>query len=588
MLGSRRLARILVDDQALRSPRIASICKVQSSLDARSEYSLGPQHLAFADPYCSSARFIAPLVRPHDRSRVSEGPTHEQSRPPTRHGSPVETAFSQTTAVKDTGVLPETIPDADDIFRVTDPEPTGSVAVPPSNPSDCVDQQDLDIGEEAHAPPKTTRLDSAGVPMQDTAVPDDSLDGERIDPVSETHLIPDHSHQEHQVNPEEHLPEQTQQSDNYQRLEEEQDSTFGQHSVEDQHSNNTEQSVQDSRPTENSQPSNTLRTVAPVPRIDDARKAPTSNENRNIQQPQTPVDTILPTLESAEQPLREVTNRSASPRVTKNKNKSSRPGSVARNPKPSSYTAAQLFQLAEYMKEQERLQDQQKWVKSLAATQEQLEKANQHKSKLQVECAQLKVSLEKYSRLTEHLKTIVKFENGLGKDIGNLQSSRDQTDGELKRVMSKVQAIHDAVTSSAEQGARVIEMRATSLILLREYQASLTSLKGQKCDLERRLQEAYGSLTKEKSRQAAFDARLKTFESTKESTEKTLNEIISKINDRLSEFKAYIGQGHSSNEACRGLFELVKKESAVISDQLRSSGTNMETMKASVEALASG
>ncbi|KAI4852033.1 hypothetical protein E4T44_01755 [Aureobasidium sp. EXF-8845] len=525
------------------------------------------------------ARSVAPLVRPHDRNRVSEGPTHEQSRPPTRRGSP-ETAFSQDTAVKDTEVFTETSSDKDDIFKVTDQEPTGSVAVSQSNPSDCVDQQDSDIEEEAHAQSKTKRVDSANVPMQDTAVPDDSLDGERLDPVSETKLTPDHSHQEHRVNPEKHLTEQPQQSGGCQRLEGEQDSTFRQHSVENQHSSNTEPSAQDNRPAEDSQSSNALRTVAPVPRTDVARRATSCNENRNIQQPPTPADTMLPTLESAKQPLREVTNRSASPRVTKNRRKSSRPGSVARNPNPSSYTSAQLTQLAEYMKEQERLQDQQKWVKSLAATQEQLEKANQHKSKLQVECAQLKVSLEKYSKLYDHLKTIVKFENGLGKDIGNLQSSRDETGGELKRVMSKVQAIHDAVASSAEQGARVIEMRATSLILLREYQVSLTSLESQKSDLERRLKEACEALSKEKSRQAAFDARLETFE--------TLNETISKINDRLSEFKTYIEQGKSSNEACRGLFELVKKESAVISDQLRSSGTNMETMKTSVEALASG
>jgi DNA repair exonuclease SbcCD ATPase subunit len=501
---------------------------------------------------------------------------------------PVEMAFSQATAVKDAGVLPETSSDTGDIFKVIDQEPTGSVVVSQPDPSDCVDQQDLNIEEEAHAQSKATRIDSADVSMQNTAVPDNSLDGERIDPISETQLIPDHPHQEHRVNPDEHLTEQTQQSGSCQRLEGEQDSTLRLYPVENQHSSNTEQSTKDSRPTEDSQSSNALRTVALVPRTDVARKATSSNENRNVQQPPTLADTMLPTLESAKQPLREVTNRSASPRVTKNKRKSARPGSVARNPNPSSYTAAQLFQLAEYMKEQERLQDQQKWVKSLAATQEQLEKANQHKSKLQIECAQLKDSLEKYSRLTEHLETIVKFENGLGKDIGNLQSSRDQTDGELKRVMSKVQAIHNAVTSSAEQGARVIEMRATSLILLREYQVSLTSLESQKSDLERRLKEACESLAKEKSHQAAFDARLKKFETTKESTEKTLNGIISKINDRLSEFKAYIEQGNSSSEACRGLFELVKKESAVISDQLRSSGTNMETMKTSAEALASG
>ena len=67
-----------------------------------------------------------------------------------------------------------------------------------------------------------------------------------------------------------------------------------------------------------------------------------------------------------------------------------------------------------------------------------------------------------------------------------------------------------------------------------------------------------------------------------------LNGCIGKINDRLSEFTTFIEKGTSSSEASRELLELMKNESAVISDLIRSSGTEMEVMKTSVETLSLG
>jgi chromosome segregation ATPase len=253
-----------------------------------------------------------------------------------------------------------------------------------------------------------------------------------------------------------------------------------------------------------------------------------------------------------------------------------------------SYAASQLYQLAEYTKEQERLQEKQNWTRDLVASQEQLKRANQHRSKLQAECAQLKVSLEKYSKLTEHLKTIVKFENGLGTDIKTLQTDRDKSNNELRKLKSRLQATENEFDSIPGQIAKVTELRVNSLGIIRELQLSITALQGEKSGLEKRLLEASKALAQEKSRQTAFDERLQTFETERKTAEEMLNGCVGKINDHLSEFKTFIEQGTSSSEACRGLLELMKKEGVILFNQVRSAGTNMETMKTSVAALSLG
>ncbi|KAG9731127.1 hypothetical protein KCU59_g12498, partial [Aureobasidium melanogenum] len=91
-----------------------------------------------------------------------------------------------------------------------------------------------------------------------------------------------------------------------------------------------------------------------------------------------------------------------------------------------------------------------------------------------------------------------------------------------------------------------------------------------------------------KQRHDAFDKRLQTYQTEKNSTENMLNGCISKISDHLGEFKTFIEQGTSSSETSRELLELMKKENASISEQVCSSVTNMDALKTSVVQLSSG
>lgn len=240
------------------------------------------------------------------------------------------------------------------------------------------------------------------------------------------------------------------------------------------------------------------------------------------------------------------------------------------------------------MKEQERLQEKQDWVKDLATKQEALDKANRHKSKLHAECAQLKASLQKHSRLTEHLKTFLKFYNGLGKDLGKLHEIKAGYDSELRKLKNQLHANQDAVTSVPEQIARLTALKANIFRLTKEQQLTINNLEREKADLEKRLGEASESLAQQKSRQATFDKRLQSFQTARNSTEDMLNKSVGKINDRLSEFTTFMDRSTSSSEASCQLLKLIKKEGAVLSAQFQSSGTNLKAMKASVENLSLG
>jgi hypothetical protein len=490
-------------------------------------------------------------------------------------------------------VPPETDSDTDDIFNVTNQEPADSVVVSQPSPSERTEQQDIDIEEEATLQPEAAHVDSVDVSVQDTAAPHDLHGSKRDNSASEVQLVHNQSHEGHQVDPEEQLPMQTQHSGGNQHHNEDQDSTSRQHSVEDQRSSETEHTVEDNHPTEEPHLAEAIQTVAPVSHLDVGHKAPASNEGQNMQHSPIPAETNAPALMDAQHLLRGVTNRSGEPRVAKNKRKPAQPGSIPRNPNPTSYTASQLYQLAEYTKEQERLQEKQNWARDLVANQEQLKRANQHRSKLQAECVQLKVSLEKYSKLTEHLKTIVKFENGLGRDLKELQSSNNKCNSEIRKIKFQLEAeerakLNAVVDSVPGQIAKIAELRVNSLRVNRELESSITTLQKEKSDLENRLLKASEALAQEKARQAAFDERLETFGTARNSAEETLNGCISNINDRLSEFKTFIEQGTLSSETSRGLLELMKKEGAILFNQVRSAGTNLETMKTSVAALSSG
>lgn len=499
-----------------------------------------------------------------------------------------------------------TTSDTDNIFKVTDQEPADSIVVSQAQPSECVEQQDMNIEEEALVQPRVTHVNSADVSMQDTTAPDglpqskgkyvkpveistqdtvvsdDLPESEKGNAVPERQLVHNESHGKQHVNSGEQPLMQTQRASDDQHLDGELGSTPRHRSVEDH------QSVEDSHLIQKPQLAQADPSMAPESHADVVHKAPSSNAGQNMQHPMIPADTVLPAPMDAQQTLRGVTDRSGPPRVTKNRRSPSQPGSIARNSNPSSYTAAQLYQLAEYMKEQERLQEKQDWVKDLATKQEALDKANRHKSKLHAECAQLKASLQKHSRLTEHLKTFLKFYNGLGKDLGKLHEIKAGYDSELRKLKNQLHANQDAVTSVPEQIARLTALKANIFRLTKEQQLTINNLEREKADLEKRLGEASESLAQQKSRQATFDKRLQSFQTARNSTEDMLNKSVGKINDRLSEFTTFMDRSTSSSEASCQLLKLIKKEGAVLSAQFQSSGTNLKAMKASVENLSLG
>jgi hypothetical protein len=515
-------------------------------------------------------------------------------------------------AAKNVEVSPVITSDTDDIFKVTDQEPADSIVVSQPQPSECVEQQDMNIEEEALVQPRVTHVNSADVSMQDTTaldglpqskgkyikpveisiqdtvVSDDLAESGKGNAVPEIQLVHNEFRGKQHVNSGEQLLMQTQRASDDQHLNGERGPTPRQRSVENHQSVEEHQSIEDSRLVEKPQLAQANTSMAPESHAVVVHEAPSSNAGQNMQHPMTPADTVLPTPMDAQQTLRGVTNRSGPSRVTKNRRNPSQPGPLPRNSNPSSYTAAQLYQLAEYMKEQERLQEKQDGVKDLATKQEALDKANRHKSKLQAECAQLKASLQKHSKLSEHLKTFLKFYNGLGKDLGTLHDIKAGYDSELRKLKNQLHADRDAVISVPKQIARLTDLKANVLRLTKEQQLTINNLEKEKADLKKRLGEASKSLTQERSRQATFDKRLQSFQTARDSTEEMLNDCVGKINDRLSDFATFTDRSTSSSEASCQLLELMKKEGAVLSAQIRSSGTNLEAIKASVENLSLG
>ncbi|KAG9528508.1 hypothetical protein KCU93_g4326, partial [Aureobasidium melanogenum] len=527
------------------------------------------------------------MVRLHDKTTALKDPVRAQTSPPVRGRSPTEISPSHTGPVKNMEVVPEASTDTPDIFIVTDREPANSIIRSRPTSPEHAEQQAMNIEEEAPVPLKASHTDSVDISMQDSIVPDNFPEDNNENSVSRQ-SVHDSSHEDHHVNLEEQLLVQTRPSDDTQRSSEEQHPTPEQHLTKDQ------RLVKDKNPVEGVQFAEVKQAVTHEQNVEVAQTALSSNANRHGQHFPDPEGTIPSSLVDVHQSLREVSNRSGPPRVTKNKRKSSQLGPITRNTRTdpkfnsSSYSAAQLYQLADYLKEQERLQEKQDWVQDLAAKQAELEKSNRHRASLQAECAQLEARLQKYSKVSEHLVTMVKAYNGIGHDIKSLQKSRAKYDSDLREFKSQLHTNLDTATNVQEHITKLEKWKVNSLSLIRECKSSVATVAKEKSDLERRLRETSESLVREKQRHDAFDKHLQTYQTERNSTENMLNGCISKISDHLGEFKTFIEQGTSSSEASRELLELMKKENASISEQVHSSVTNMDALKTSVEQLSSG
>lgn len=420
----------------------------------------------------------------------------------------------------------------------------------------------MNVEEGVLIPPKASHTDSVDVSVQDSTTSNELL-GSDNDNTDSKQLFHDRSHKDHHADLEEQLPVRNQPSNDDQHPSEEQHSISEQHLAKDQ--------------------------VVEV-----THDSSSSNVHREVQHASNPEGTTQSSHVDAHQSLREVSNRSGSPRVTKNRRQPTQPGPITRNvradpnPNPSPYTAAQLYQLADYLKEQERQQEKQDWVKDLAAKQAELEKSNRHRANLQAECAQLKARLRKYSKISEHLVTMVKAYNGIGHDIKGLQTSRAEYDRDIRELRSQIDTNLNAAANAQQHIAKLERWKVSSLSLIREFKSTTAALTKEKSDLERCLRETSLSLIQEKKRCDTFDKHLQTYRTERNSTEKMLNGCLGKIGDHLGEFKTFIEQSTSSNGTSHKLLELLKKEDVSISEQIRSSGKNMDALKTSVEQLTSG
>ncbi|KAG9583386.1 hypothetical protein KCU97_g10647, partial [Aureobasidium melanogenum] len=465
---------------------------------------------------------------------------------------------SHTSLVEGVEVLSETPPDTEDIFTVTVSEPASHIG---PNSTEHAEQRDVNVEEEASVPPKASDTDYVDISMQDSTTLGDLLESNNDNTVSEQ-LAHDRFQDDHHVNLEEQLSVQTRPSGDDQRSSEEQ------HSDPEQNLTKDQRPVKDIHTIEEVRLANAKQAVTPDQDVEVAQTALSSNAHRIGQQPPNLEGTMPSSLVDVHQSLREVSDRSGPPRVTRNRKKPSKPGVIVRNTtadhksSSSSYTAAQLYQLADYLKEQERLQEKQDWVKDLAAKQAELEKSNRHRAGLQAECAQLKARLQKYSKVSEHLVTMVKAYNGIGHDIKSLQKSRAKYDSDLREFKSQLHANLDTATNVQEHITELEKWKVNSLNLIRECRSSVAIVTKEKSDLERRLRETSKSLVREKQRHDAFDKHLQTYQTERKSTENMLNGCVSKISDHLGEFKTFIEQGTSSSETSRELLELMKKENA--------------------------
>ncbi|KAK6006790.1 hypothetical protein QM012_005798 [Aureobasidium pullulans] len=562
---------VVEDTKATQSPH-AQENVPQNAEHSHMQVQRHPRHKSFGPRNFS-------MTRPHDNTMAQKDPIREQTMPLSRGDSPADTPLSLTGPVKDTEVIIETPADTEDIFTVTDRRSASPAMSSPPKSTEHAEQQDANLDKENSVPRESPQTDCVDIVMEDSTTPDGLAESNNANLVLKQ-LVHDNAHEDHHVQ----LTVQTQPLDDNQPASEEQ------HPISEQNRAKAQLLVKDSHPFKELQLPKAKQTGAPEKHVRAAPNALSFNDQRNGHHHQNSGDTKPTSLVIAQQSLHEITSHSGSPRVSKNRRKPSQPDLIARNstanPKlnPSSYTAAQLYQLADQLKEQERLQEKQCWVKDLAAKQAELEKSNRHRASLQSECAQLKARLQKHCMVSEHLVTIVKAYNGIGHDIRGLQSSRAKYDRDLRELKSQVHAKSDAVTKESEQITKLERWKVDSLSLIRECKSSVATLTKEKSDLERRLRATSKSLDQEKLRHDAFDKHLQTHQSERKSTEEMLHGCINKISDLLGEFKTFIEKGTSSSE----LLELIKKENASISEQIRSSGTNMDALKTSVEQLASG
>ncbi|THY77860.1 hypothetical protein D6C87_06160 [Aureobasidium pullulans] len=505
--------------------------------------------------------------------KISKSPVFKKTVATANHTSTLQPTLESNNVVEETiiadpGPVSVLESDTNDIFVVTREAPASPTGVLTAamSPSPCTEQQHSDIEEEVQVQPEASWTSHNDVVMQDLTSNGLPEDEDLSSVVHAEH--PGIRAANFQV--EHHLE--------------------GKHPLDDEHAGVGHQPVKDQQSTEESQPAEKPQTTPPDTETSATQEPP--DDVIGAQQLPTPPDTIPPNQQS----LRGVTGRSGSIRVTKKKTKPTPSGLTARKTTSKSqlgsvpYTAAELYQLADFIKEQERVEEKRSWVKELAAKQAELEQASQHNLSLQSECAELKTSLEKYAGFSAKLKTVILAFNGFGHDMKAIQKAKARYDREFAQLKTQLDTNLDAATKISDQGLEKINhLRVKSLGMLQDCRTFINALKKDKSDLQRRLDKTSKILAQEKERQAAFDKRLQDLQQEKKSSDETFNGRTSKLSEQLSEFKILIEQGASASATfSREHAESMKKEYATLSESVRSSGTDTEKIKMSIDQLSSG
>ncbi|KAI5248848.1 hypothetical protein E4T43_00954 [Aureobasidium subglaciale] len=539
---------------------------------------------------------------PHKTTQTLDEKTTEQTTASTDNGMTERKSISADGVAqesKDTVGPRETTGDLEIIFSLEE-KPTinlGKVSVPRS--IQHAESQCRGLGEEAQAKSKLPQVDSEDVPMEDSGDFEHLSGGDNTIPIRETHqpiVESEPCGSPHTTSGDQRSAQDLGVAAD-KSLVKEQESVQIQQSVDAQLADDVQHVNGDHPSTEKYPSAGVTRTIPPELQVETVGQTPPLM-GRHGPQRSNPLPNTTSAQARGQQLLHGVSDRSGPSKVVKKKTKPSTSESVARGPMPRprpthappQYTAAQLYQLAGYVKEQERVQEKQEWLRALAMKQAELEKANKQKSSLEVECAGLKDSLKRYSGMSGKLKQIIVAYNGLGRDMTALQHTRASYDRGFRSLKNQLDTNLNAATKVTEQSIlKLDKLKTDSLSLVEECKVSLITLTREKSDLKKRLSETSTMLTQERERQAAFDQRLQSLNAEKKTTEEMLNGCTSKIDDQLSSFKSLIEQSNSSSAtSLNELLELMKKETAAMSDQVRSSMANTEAVKTSIEKLSAG
>lgn len=295
------------------------------------------------------------------------------------------------------------------------------------------------------------------------------------------------------------------------------------------------------------------------PGADRRSKENDSNKpNGHLTRPLSSMESVTPGHTHNETTHHGVSDRPHASKVAKRKAKipsaaqASRKASIRANSSSKPYTAAELYQLANFMKEQENLEEKDQWGRELAAKQAELEAANQFNVGLQLEYDKVKKELDatvavgrrveemfgELGQLREMQKTLLEI--GTAYDYAGRLEIISLYD-ELKRDMPGL------IRSCQRSEESLKRLKKTSYTFTKGYVTTLGYLQGTNARLERKLDKQTGVLTERQPPEVAFAKQLDKLQSQHKSTEKVLEGYAKTLGSKLDEFKISAGDRASES-----------------------------------------